>query len=424
MKLLELKIEAEGNHGWFSKQLIFGDRITQLYGPNGCGKTPIIKSIAYALGYPVKFRDDIYNNCAAAVLRLETGLGELELRRKIDSHFDVEVRNGNDSQTFYTEKDYSQYLFNIFDVKISTLTSNRNESTVPYMATFLPVFYLDQDNGYTNIYKAPSSFIKDQYTEMMRLVFGLPPKNSFDQKKLVIGKKKKLEQTDRMIVKKQEFIESLSNEIGTSNRNSEEIGVEITKYKEDLEEFKESKSLKYDAESTFNSLIYEKQVAQKDLINEIVELTAKVNGFEKIKNEIEVEVNTLSLNEEARRLFDSFDDICSNADCGLFLGSSDSYGKNLLYLKDQIKDLERNTTIQKRRIEELEIQSKSMKEEVSNLEGKRNDINPGGDVEGLVETIGELTRKVINLQREKQTVEELEKEKNGTGTSGVSNILR
>ena len=64
---------------------------------------------------------------------------------------------------------------------------------------------------------------------------------------------------------------------------------------------------------------------------------------------------------QARRLFASFEDICSNPACGLFLGSSESYGKNLLYLKDQVKDLQRNTEFQRARIDELNNALKAVK---------------------------------------------------------------
>lgn len=50
MKLIELKIHPSGKDGWGSKNLVFASDITQLYGPNGSGKTPVIHSIAFALG--------------------------------------------------------------------------------------------------------------------------------------------------------------------------------------------------------------------------------------------------------------------------------------------------------------------------------------------------------------------------------------
>jgi hypothetical protein len=72
-----------------------------------------------------------------------------------------------------------------------------------------------------------------------------------------------------------------------------------------------------------------------------------------IKADIETEINTLSLNEKARRVFMSFGEVCSSSGCQLFSRSSDSYAKNLLYLKDQIKDLENNDNYDE--IREIEL---------------------------------------------------------------------
>ena len=143
MLLRDVEIEAAGAGGWFSKQLVFGKRLTQLFGPNGCGKTPVIQSIAFALGYPVKFREDIYKNCEAVVLRLSVEDRDVELRRRIHKRFDVQARIGSeDFRTFYDEKDYSKHLFQLFGIQTSTLTSTSNEAVEPYLATYLPVFYI------------------------------------------------------------------------------------------------------------------------------------------------------------------------------------------------------------------------------------------------------------------------------------------
>ena len=111
----------------------------------------------------------------------------------------------------------------------------------------------------------------------------------------------------------------------------------------------------FDTNSATNSTLTE-LVRQKDIqINsrqiELSELRNRVSGIATIRTEIESEVKTLGLNEEARRVFTSFHEICGAPHCGLFLGSTESYGKNLLYLRDQIKDLERNALRAEMRIE-------------------------------------------------------------------------
>lgn len=154
MRLHSVRLEPSRPSGWFSGELLFGDQITELYGPNGCGKTPVIQSISFALGYQTRFRDDVVSNCRAAVLSLETDDGLVELHRKMGGSFDVEVwQKGSLDKSFYNEKEYSEFLFNLFKLDFPTLTSSSNVAITPYMSTLLPIFYLDQDVGYTGAYR-------------------------------------------------------------------------------------------------------------------------------------------------------------------------------------------------------------------------------------------------------------------------------
>ncbi|MEM7920098.1 hypothetical protein Q4Q89_20275, partial [Morganella morganii] len=67
-----------------------------------------------------------------------------------------------------------------------SLITNQKKQTYPYLSTILPIYYLDQDNGFSKYYNAPANYIKDQFSEMLRLIFNLPEKNSFEKKKLSI----------------------------------------------------------------------------------------------------------------------------------------------------------------------------------------------------------------------------------------------
>jgi DNA repair exonuclease SbcCD ATPase subunit len=91
MKLKTLQIYSHGNYGLGCEPLIFSDHITHIYGPNGCGKTPIIKSIAFCLGYPAVFRNDIYDRCKMASLEVEVDQNILRIERQLSREFDIEV---------------------------------------------------------------------------------------------------------------------------------------------------------------------------------------------------------------------------------------------------------------------------------------------------------------------------------------------
>lgn len=337
MRLIELIIQPERNAGWGSKSLIFGDDITQLYGPNGCGKTPIIHSIAFAMGYPVRYREDILAHCESVVLKASHNDREVVFTRWIRKEFHIEcnISEHKDSNIFYNEKDMSVFLFDFLGISTDALTSNKNEPAHPYVSTFFPLFYVDQDSGYTSAYSSPGTFIKDQYSEMIRLALNVPAKHSYERKKFIIEKKNSLHSTDISIVNKERFIESLSQQAGETIRSSIEIDRELEALKVKLDDLRSSHDAASNSDSVMAYMINEKQSEKHDVDFQIRDLESRVSDFNKIKEEIEVEINTLSLNEEARRLFSSFNDICSSAGCQLFLNSSESYGKNLLYLRDR-----------------------------------------------------------------------------------------
>jgi chromosome segregation ATPase len=410
MRLISLSIEGLNDSGWSLPGLPFGDQITQLFGPNGSGKTPVIQSIAFALGYPIKFRDDIYKHCQAVVLTVSIRSSILVLKRLINESFDVEVSESTERQSFYREGDYSRYLFGKLNIPMPELTSTGNLPVQAYMSTLLPLFYVDQDHGYTSLYRAPNPFIKDQYAEMMRLIYQITPRHSFDAKKLAYAKKSRLEEVDRLIVRKAEQIERLLGDLNGVRRQRGEIDLEIVQYKDKLQQLKTSNSTKSDARSTLDALIeaqHDRLIATR---REAGELQARVNGFVRIRSEIEVEINTLSLNEEARRVFASFDEVCANPSCGLFLGSSESYGKSLLYLRDQVKDLQTTSDTHQSRIASLTKDMDDARKQMFQLRENRERLETEEEVDGLVESIGAVTRKIIGLEIESQNIQQLDEE--------------
>tara|TARA_R110002073_G_scaffold335499_1_gene527639 strand:+ start:4138 stop:5910 length:1773 start_codon:yes stop_codon:yes gene_type:complete len=413
MRLLDLRISPAGQRGWGSETLVFGDDITQLYGPNGCGKTPVIHSIAFALGYPVRYRDDILEHCDSAILRAQHNGREIIFKRQISKNFHLEctLKGDKESHVFYNEKDISEFLFARLGVSGDALTSNQNEPTYPYISMFLPLFYIDQDTGYTSAYKSPSTFIKDQYSEMVRLALGVPAKHAFEKKRFLIEKKNDLESLNVAVVSKERFIERLEEQTEADGLSSTEIDSELKRLTTELDDLRSSYDATSDADFVLDRLIREKHNEHLSLDSRIRELESRINGFRRIQNEIEIEINTLSLNEESRRLFSSFQDICAQPGCGLFLNSSDSYGKNLLYLRDQIKDLDRNTKFQEVRLDEYSLASKKLSVEIETLKQSVETKERGSETDSLIAAISSITRSIIDLQSRKDKVERVESEK-------------
>ena len=97
---------------------------------------------------------------------------------------------------------------------------------------------------------------------MVRLSLGVPAKNSYERKRLLIEKKVELKRTDTNIVNNEHFLEHLINEREESGRTSQQLESELGRLRNELEELRFSQNTTDGADSAINSLIQEK-ISQK-----------------------------------------------------------------------------------------------------------------------------------------------------------------
>lgn len=413
MRLRSLKVEPLGQNGWESPLLEFGARTTLIFAKNGSGKTPIIQSLAACLGFPPKFRDEIFSKCAAVTLEAENDGQPLVIRRVLGTNnrdFNAVLSYGGEESEHFNEGSFSSALFKVLGLEPPRLLSNKGEVAQPYIATVLPVFYLNQGDGYTAAYKSTNSFILDQFVEMVRFVFGLNPKHSFDVKKSLVEEKAALEAQTRKIVVAQRVYEYQSRGVDDSSANQAILQHRATDLSAQIEFLRESVDAKGTASSTLTELLRQKdqQIRSKQI--ELSDLQNRISGIDAIRTEIDGEVKTLGLNEEARRVFSSFHEICGAPNCRLFIGSTESYGKNLLYLRDQIKDLDRNALRAEMRIEQLEEVLKDLRVERQMLVGKLDSPTTAG-IDQLVTAVQALTKQLVETQAELGRIAALKEER-------------
>lgn len=402
MRLHSLKIEPLGETGWESPLLEFGHRTTMLFAPNGSGKTPLIQALAATLGFPNKFRNEILEKCTVVVLHAESNGLPLTIRRTIgakNADFQATIDFNGEQTEHYSEGSFSVAFFRALGLEPPRLVSTKGEEAQPYISTLLPVFYLNQGDGYTAAYKSPSSFIEDQFVEMVRFVFGLNPKHSYEVKKSIIDEKNALEALTRRIVAGQRILELQNRGVDDSDANQEMLRRRIGDLAGQMEGLRVSVDAKGTANSTLTEILRQKDIQIRSRQVELSDLQNRVSGIDSIRVEIDGEVKTLGLNEEARRVFTSFKEICRTPNCGLFLGSTESYGKNLLYLKDQIKDLERNSLRAEIRIEQLQEVLVELRVERQTLADKLNSPSTSG-VDKLVTAVQALTKQLVDAQAE------------------------
>jgi len=404
MKFVSLEIIADGPAGWGSGVLEFGDQVTQLFGDNGAGKTPVVQSIVFALGYPASFREDINERCKCVVLTVVHMDQYYAFRRPFKGAFLIEVSNplGGDSETlaFHSEADFSRYIFQLWGWADPVLVSVSGAATRLYVSQVLPLFYLDQDEGYSSFYFTPSRFIKDQYAEVMRSVFGLPAKNPFEQRKLRRELQERLERLDLSIVRRQRTIGQLASDVTHPRRSEAELSDELAQVQRSFESLRQGGDARSESEVTLDGEIALLRRRVSALIADKAEHRARLSSFLAISNEIEIEANTLSLNEEARAVFASFDSVCANQACGLFVRSSESYGKSLLYLKDQLKDLERSRQFHEDAVARLDESLVEAERELGKKVQEKELLQTDIHAASLVDATALVTERLIVLKKD------------------------
>ncbi|MDR6495654.1 DNA repair exonuclease SbcCD ATPase subunit [Paraburkholderia terricola] len=404
MKLLSLQISPRGEHGLGSGRLDFADEVTQLFGPNGSGKTPVVQSIVYCLGYPVKFRADIFARCEKATLEVAIDGARYAMTRVYSANMlDVEVLEPSGTrQQFFNERDYSAYLFELLDLPFPNLVSSSNVATKPYMATLLPFFYLDQDDGYGSFYAPPSAFIKDQHAEMLRLVARLPCRNSFDSKKDLLAAKRELDRLDQMVLERRREADSSTTTGDTGSL--QDVTDTLMQLRTEMDRLQQTGVTNTAAVAALERLIGERRRNLRELEAEVAEIDKRSSNTAQIASEIEAEVATLNLNEEAKRVFASFNEICRVEGCGLFAFSTESYAKNLLYLRDQIKDLDRISAHNAVRKESFLQQQNQVRLHITDLEAQRDTSANSSIAQATRSALDALTSQVLDLEMRKRDI--------------------
>jgi hypothetical protein len=413
LRLISLQVEPLGEGGWGTPLLELGHRTTMLFAANGSGKSPVVRMLASALGFPNSFRAEILERCSAVVLQAEVDGEPLKIRRALEAKngdFYATIDFDGKQTEHHSEASFSASLFELLGLKPPRLVSNRGTEAQPYIATLLPLFYLIQGHGYSAAYRAPSSFIADQFAEMVRFAFGLNPKHSFEVKKSLIDEKDALEAQTRKIVAAQRVYEYQSRSVDVSDANQAALELTSQNLTQQVNALRESVDAKGTASSALTDLLRQKEVQIRSRQLELFELQNRVAGIEAIRAEIDGEVKTLSLNEEALGVFKSFQEICRAPNCGLFLGSSESYGKNLLYLKDQIKDLERNSQRAAIRAEQIADLLEELDAERQTLFKNLESPSTSG-VDQLVTAVQALTKRLVDVQSELARIAGLKEER-------------
>lgn len=399
-ELLNLKFVSKGSRGWESEELLFGRTMTFLHGENGSGKTPLLLGIVYCLGYPSEFRSDIVSNCLSVELKIKIGMNSFLIARTFDKRsWSAKNLATDELTTFSSEKEFCEWYFDLASIpRVELTNSDEKKSASVYMSTFLPAFYVDQNHGWQDFYWPPTKFIKDQYQEMARLLFTVSPKNPHKKKEALIQEKMNLARIQEVIEDREFVLKELEKTIGDDTTEKlQELHDKRDKVKSRLKQLQENATFQSKKTTTFDTRISDLQLETSKISDERNELRLRVSAFDSIKAEIASEVEALSLNVEAAA---SFRRLCNSVSegCKLFRISDEAYGKSLLYLKDQMKDLEANKERMQKSVENAEIKISKINNEILEERKKLETFIKSDNNEGLVNELKNVSQMLVDIE--------------------------
>ncbi len=367
--------------------------LTVMGGPNGAGKTPFLQGLVYCLGFPIALPPDITTRCAAVILEVQFGDELVRIERLIRLEFKATIQRDDIREDFDNFRTFSERLCELLDVPARSFATKRDTVTPLYMAFLIPVFWIDQDVGWKDLYSPlpNNDFVKDQPEEMIRLLLNLPGQNRATDKSAYTAAVTRAEAAKQLADIKRQVADSLERTLHQSGPNIsiEDLRIGKQRIEEELRQrisFLEALSTEASSFDETISARREERDAKRFTHDAAVRRLSDLRSYGKT---LDTQVSIVETNEVAAEAFRS---LCGNEACGFFRRPDESYGRRVLYIKDQIKDLETSLSVLEMEVERLRMRFVEADARLASaVEDKRVNAVKGASGH-LVEQIERLTQ--------------------------------
>jgi len=371
--LISLTLMPRGPNGWSSPRLVFGEFLTLVRGGNGSGKTPVMEAIAYALGNPTDLPAEVRSRCSEVVLGIRSADGtECEVARTTDRQYPATIRLGNTgaATVFEDARAWSEWWLEFSGIPKRVLTSKSQQATHPYASTVLPFFWVDQDSGWNYLYSPHEDFILKQEEEITRLLLGLAPRRVFRNRDALAAAKQAVNSLEELVDARRATLDSLRRESGfTFTGSVESLEAERAVVVERLRSLESAADAVRTGAREFDAVLDDTRAKRSAALRRAAYASEQKRQLERAAAEISGEAELLSHNVVAQQTFRQF---CGRDDCGLFADTeASSYGRRLLYLGDQLKDLRSYAAGLETDIATSEREASSLADQISDIEKMR-----------------------------------------------------
>lgn len=410
VRLESFQYLPRGADGWGSRLLHFGEMLTAVQGPNGSGKTPIMKGVLQGLGHEVELPPDVLKRCQFAETKLLVEGRPVTLTRRLGSDFEITVTDGSDAPTFTREAEYAQWFVGLFNAEERLLTTKQNQSSPMYATVLLPALWVDQDHGWTTDYWTPANrnFIQDQRQEVIRFLLGLPARHSFRQRSEFDAAKHDLEKIEKTIELQRFVVERLQTNENLGDNEEPRLTARRDQLRTDLDANSEVIEAIRSATAFFDREIAVLETQRNELVERHNGLTARRGQLSLVLAELDGEEDILTANVQATDLLRQF---CGRDECQMFATSERSFGRSLLFLKDQIKDLKTSDRDLGRDAESLEQQITAFDDALSVKRRQRQEAVTSSPQAEVIGKLAALTKEIVDVELRLAKVQQYEAEK-------------
>ncbi|MFC6644670.1 hypothetical protein ACFQBQ_03500 [Granulicella cerasi] len=357
----------------------------------------MMKGVMAALGHELELPPAIRMHCRAAEIALELEGRRLIVTRDLAEEYRLTVDEEGSSTTYSNAKDYANWFMGLLTESAPSLTNKQKQEAILYPSIVFPAFWVDQDHGWTQDYWTPpnKNFLLDQRQEVIRFLIGLPPRHPFRARTAFEEAKAALEKTEKSIELQRFVINRLERDERFVQGETPRLEQRKAQIEQNLEDSRVVLELIRSTTNVFDRELsaLEAQLATLDARDGA--LGKRREQLSLVFSELEGEEEILTANVQATDLLRQF---CGREDCLMFQHSDRSFGRSLLFLKDQIKDMRRTDGQLSREMATVAEEKRLVQAKISAKRAERAAAVEGSPQASISRQLSSLTNELVEVE--------------------------